>query len=289
MSVACHTLAGMPTERFAETDPEEIEYSKHVVKLLERVDQLSAELDKHGDALPGSKLALDDARTPHYPVSSYGYGQLLAAVGCLESLGHMIIRENKRKDKKSVEIIAGPYGCYTLARNAMDCAAAALWLLEPVSSTLRVKRRIMLEVDEIKNNAALRKSMGERTWEQWRIRNWARMQEVADEAGITGWDPISTKKLLPKTTDMLLALERHHQNAVMPWLSAWQLSSGHAHGKQWTQLTSHQMDEIAGTRTETGATFRVSIRYAILAWVLLEAVQLIETAGARYLELLRPS
>lgn len=286
MSVACHTLAGMPTERFAETDPDEIEYSKYVVKLLKRVDKISAELDKHVIAPPGSKLALDDARTPHYPVSDYSYGQLVAALGCLESLKQMIIRE----DEKSIEVVAGPYGSYALVRNALDCAATALWLLEPQSSTLRVKRRIMVQVDEIRNGAAARQSSGEpkKAWSEWKKKYRQRMREVAQTANLGSWNPLHEDEELPSMTKMLGQIERHHQNVVLPWLTAWQMGSGHAHGKQWVQVASHQLDEIANTRTDVGATFRVSIRYMMLAYVLLEAVQLIESAGARYLELLRP-
>ncbi|UNK47092.1 hypothetical protein [Arthrobacter sulfonylureivorans] len=270
----------MPLEYFEETDPSEIEYSSYISRLLKRVDNLSLTVEERVNAEPGSKLATDDARSPHYSVSSYGYSQILIALGCLESLGHMILRE----DEETVSVTAGPYGAYALVRNALDSAASALWLLEPLSSTLRVKRRIVLEVDEVKNGAALRQSL-DRPWEKWRGRRFARMQEVANLAGLAEWDPLSKSERLPTMTAVLKSLERHHQNAVMPWLSAWQLASGHAHGKLWAQVVSHQLNEIAETRTESGATFKVSIQFAVLAALLLEAVQLIETACARYMEL----
>ncbi|WP_458115149.1 hypothetical protein [Arthrobacter sp. D2-10] len=276
----------MPTEHVAEMDPDEIEYSKHVVKLLKRVDEISGELNKHVDAPGGSKLALDDSRSPYYPVSSYGYVQLLVAVGCLESLGQMILRE----DEKSIELTAGPYGSYALVRNALDCAATALWLLEPHSSTLRIKRRVMLEVDETRNAAALRESTGERGRQDKLARRWERLREVVGLAELADWDPLSKSTRLPRMTDILKAIERHHHEhdgVVMPWLAAWQLASGHAHGKVWAQIASHQMDEIADTRTETGATFRVTIKFGMLAALLFETVQLIESATARYVALLR--
>ncbi len=271
-------------------DPEEIEYSKYVVKLLKRVDTISADLNERIDAPPGCRLALDDSRTPHFPVSSYGHAQLLAAVGCLESLGQMILRE----DDKSIEIVAGPYGAYALVRNALDCAATALWLLEPESSTLRIKRRIMIQVDEIRHGASLRDSSGEpkKVWTEWKKDFRKRMREVAQEANLGTWNPLHDDSELPSMTAVLKQLERHHhdhRSVVLPWLSAWQLASGHAHGKQWAQIASHQLDEIGDTRTETGATFRVSIRYGMLAVLLLEAVQLIESASARYTVLLQPT
>lgn len=276
----------MPNERFAETDPEEIEYSKYVFKLLKQVEVISTELDKHGDTQPGSRLEADDKRTPHYPVASYGYAQLLAAIGCLESLSRMIVREDE--GKKAVEIVAGPYGSYALVRNALDCAGTALWLLEPESSTGRVKRRIMLEVDEVKNGAALRESTGERSWKKWRDDYRKRLQEVAVQAEIADWDPLGKTSKPPTMTETLKTIERYHQEPIMSWLSAWQLASGHAHGKQWAQIASQQLDEIADTRTEIGATFRVSIRYGMLAVVLRASVQLVEAAMNRYMDLLSP-
>lgn len=273
----------MPTEHFPETDPDEIEYSNRVWQLLQRVDELSDVLDEHVSAAPGSQLSIDDARTPHFPVSHYGFVQLRAAVGCLQSLGYMIVRE----DKKSISIVAGPFGAYALVRNALDCAATAMWLLEPGSSTLRVKRRIMLEVDEVRNSGAFRQSAGDEGWKGWQKEYWERLQEVAEIAEVGAWNPLSKQARMPRMTDILRALERHHDNAVLPWLSAWQLASGHAHGKVWAQLASNRMDEITDSRTETGATYRVTIRYGIVAFLLLEAFQLLEAAGARYLELNR--
>lgn len=260
-----------------ETDPDEIQHSQHIVRLLERVEKLSAALHKHVDVEPGSRLAGDDARTPHHPVSSYGYAQLIAALGCLESLGRMSLRE----DDSTVSMTLSPYGAYALIRNALDAAATVLWLLEP-GTTLRVKRRLLLGVDEVQNWAAFRRSM-DREWREWKQTKRARLKEVAALAGLGDWNPL--KEESPSMTSILASLERHHQNVVMPWLAAWQLASGHAHGKLWAQVMSHQLDEMTDTRTDTGATFKVTIKYGMLAALLFEAVQLIESAGSRYIEL----
>lgn len=268
----------MPAKAIPETDPDEIKHSQRIVLLIEQVERLSAKIHEHVDALPGSRLAVDDARTPTQPVSGYAYNQLVAALGCLESLGMMGIRD----DGKEISLAFSPFGAYALIRNSLDAAASALWLLEPESSTLRVKRRLLLAVDEVKNSASFRTSMGRTGVSAWKEARRARLKEIAESSGLNGWTPLKT---MPPMSSILEGLERHHERVIMPWLSAWQLASGHAHGKMWAQLASHQMDELTETRDENGATFNVVIRYGMLAVFLFEAVQLIEVAGGRYVEL----
>ncbi|WP_087874375.1 hypothetical protein, partial [Arthrobacter globiformis] len=209
----------MPQEPTPETDPKEIEHSQQIVRLLERVDRLSDESEKHLDVSAGSQLAADDNRTPHHPVSAYAYGQLLAALGCLQSLAQMSIRE----DANAISMTMSPYGGYALIRNALDAAGTVLWMLEPVSSTGRVKRRLLLGVDEVKNWASFRRSIG-RPWTEWKQAKRARLKEVAALAALAAWNPLKAE--MPSMTSILEGLERQHKNVVMPWLSAWQLASG---------------------------------------------------------------
>ncbi|WP_400158535.1 hypothetical protein [Arthrobacter sp. BPSS-3] len=86
-------------------------------------------------------------------------------------------------------------------------------------------------------------------------------------------------------TTTLRRLEYKHENVVMPWLSAWQLASGHAHGKMWAHLASNEIEEIPGTKTATGAQYVMTINFGMLAVVLYEGVQLLEVAASRYLKL----
>ena len=211
-------------------------------------------------------------------MSGYAAGQLSVATGCIASLKQMLVRESETR----VDMMASPFGSYALVRNALDFSAACLWLLEPGSGTLRIKRRILLGVDEISKSAAFRQSMDQRSTKEMRR---ARMKEVAGLAGLGTWNPLSKGVGLPSTTSILADLESLHPSPVLPWLSAWQLASGHAHGKLWAQLASHELQEVEGTRTDTGAHFRMTIRYGMLAAVLFEAVQLAEVAAQRYLEL----
>jgi hypothetical protein len=259
-------------------DHDEVQFSRWIMRLFERSDEIDEALAPLLDPHENSSLCRDDTRIPNFPVSGYAVGQLSVASGCIASLKQMMIRESET----TIDMLASPFGAYTLVRNALDAAVVALWLLEPVNGTLRIKRRIMLGVDEIGKSAAFREAMGQPSTKEKRR---ARMQEVAGLAGLGTWNPLSKNSKLPSTTQMLTDLERWHSNTVIPWLAAWQLASGHAHGKLWAQVASHELQEVEGTRTETGAHFQMTIHYGMLAAVLFEAVQLLEVAGRRYQEL----
>ncbi|MGA8789886.1 MAG: hypothetical protein WB535_13145, partial [Paenarthrobacter sp.] len=194
----------------------------------------------------------------------------------LAALKQMIVRESEHR----IDMAASPFGAYALVRNALDAAAIALWLLEPVNGTLRIKRRLLLGVDEVGKAAALRQTMNHPST---KAKRRDRLEEVAGQAGLGSWNPLREK--LPPTTQILRRLERWHSNVVFPWLAAWQLASGHAHGKLWAQISSNELQEVEGTRTATGAQFQMTIRYGMLAALLFETVQLLETAGSRYADL----
>ncbi|PPB50521.1 hypothetical protein C4K88_01085 [Arthrobacter pityocampae] len=268
----------MPIEPEIEPDAREIEASREIHRLLALVAAISEKFSKYANVAPGSALAADDARSPHHSVPQYAHSQVTVALGCLESLSAMIVRE----DADSVSLVAGPFGAYALVRNAMDAAATALWLLEPENGTLRIKRRILLGVDEVRHEYSFHQARG-RSWGDNSKKRRARLSEVSKQAGLVGWNPLKAE--MPSMTKILKQLERLHDDVTLPWLPAWQLASGHAHGKLWAQLVSHEMTEITGTRTATGASYKVRIRYVMLAALLGEAVQLVETAASRYVQL----
>lgn len=110
-----------------------------------------------------------------------------------------------------------------------------------------------------------------------------RMQEVWNPADIGLCDVRRLK--LPSTTALLRNLERLHKNPAISWLGAWQLSSGHAHGKQWATLMSNELDEIARTANDLGAAFKITISYEKFALVMKSAEHLIQAACTRYTEL----
>lgn len=268
----------LPVIKLPVNDMDEIQYGRWIILLFLEAEAIESALEPLIDPIGGSPLFRDDARCQHHTVSGYAAGQLSVAVGCIASLKQMMVQESDDQ----IHMMASPFGSYALVRNALDAAAVAMWLLEPVNGTLRIKRRIRLGVDEVSKTAAFRQAMDQPSTKAQRR---TRLKEVAEIAGLAGWNPLSKDNGLPTTTQMLKDLERLHSNMILPWLAAWQLASGHAHGKQWAQLSSHERQEVEGTRTGTGSHFQMSISYGMLAALLFETFQLVQIAGKRYIEL----
>ncbi|TLM83644.1 hypothetical protein FDW83_09295 [Pseudarthrobacter sp. NamE2] len=262
------------------TDPSEIAHSQRIMGYFQRTEEVATALGPLISPQSGSGLAQDDARCPHHDVAGYAFNQLTVATSCIEAMRRMMVQESDQ----SIMLTASAFGAYALARNSMDAAATALWLLEPVNGTLRIKRRILLGLDEEEKKGAMFQSIG-KPWVEVKRRRRQRLKEVAGEAQLGVWNPFADS--LPTMTKTLRMLEHRHENVVMPWLAAWQLASGHAHGKMWAHLASNEIEEIPGTQTSTGAQYVMTINFGMLAVVLYEAVQLLEVAGLRYLNLAR--
>ena len=271
----------MNSDPLPESDPTEIEHSRLVYGYFRKVADISESLESMPTPKAGSRLDTDDQRVPTRRVSNYAHSQIVVAVGCLESLERMISRETE--DEVSLSI--APYGYFALIRNAIDCLASAIWLMEPVNGTLRIKRLLMLHDDEVSKASAFRSNAGIEHKEYKRSHR-ARLQEIAVDAELGAWNPL--KSSLPTMTKILSAIERLHGEARFSWLALWQLASGHAHGKNWATLSSHQKEQIPGSEHEYGATFRVTGSYSILAYFMLEVVGMLELCIERYQELSRP-
>lgn len=264
------------------TDSRENDAVRSILGFFKSFRQWEETLGKYKNVSQESDLAGDDRATPHFPISQFAYAQLVIAFGCLQSLEDMIVDENDAH----FHVAAGPYGPYALVRNAMDTAACALWLLQPVNSKLRIKRRITAQMGDIHNAMEFRKEVSAPA-QRWAADYTTRMQEVADGAGI---GQVVVRKLkMPSMTSILRSIEHLHQQPVISWLGAWQLCSGHAHGKQWATLTSNELEELQRTANDLGAEFRITISYGSLAVVLEATASLLQAACERYSELAKPS
>lgn len=268
------------TEPFPVNDESEKAAVQRILGSLSSFREWEPTLGKYSDTQLNSQLQTDDAAVPNYPVSQFAYAQLVVAFGCLDSLRRMIVEE----DDDTVHLSAGPYGPYALVRNAMDSAALALWMLEPVNSKLRVKRRITAQMAEIQNALQFRVEM-DLPAKSWAKAYRERMQEVWDQADVGTHDV--RKLAMPTTTKLLRNLERLHDKSGISWLGAWQLSSGHAHGKQWATLMSNEMEEMDRTANDLGAEFKITISYANFSLVMTSCEHLMQVACQRYTELAR--
>lgn len=260
-------------------DKAEIDASHRIIVYFNEFREWQETFATYMTAQPNSPLFGDDSKMPTFPVSQYAYSQIMGAFGVLDALESMMVKT----DEVQKQLIAGPYGIYPLIRNALDSAALAVWLLEPLNSKLRIKRRLRAQMDEIWNAAKFREAVGAPS-HPWAKSYRLRMQEVADATG-SGTGTISNWRV-PAMTKILKDIERHNDEGKgHSWLAAWQLCSGHAHGKQWAILASNELNELPGTATEIGATFWNTASYMHIDLSLHAARNLIHTACERYTEL----
>lgn len=260
-------------------DAVEIDASHRIMVYFSEFREWQETFATYMTAQPNSPLLTDDSYMPTFLVSQYAHSQIMGAFGVLEALESMMVKS----DEIPKQLVAGPYGIYPLIRNALDSAALAVWLLEPLNAKLRVKRRLRVQMDEIWNAAKFREAVGAPS-HSWAKSYRLRMQEVADATGAdTG--QISSWRL-PAMTKILKDIERHNdEGKALSWLAAWQLCSGHAHGKQWAILASNELNELPGTATDIGATYWNTASYVHIDLTLHAARNLIWTACERYTKL----
>lgn len=265
-----------------ETDPLEVDSSRRIYEMFERIEGVAEKHESSFKPEAGSRLDFDNHRAPTRPISDYAHAQISVAIDCLQSLKRMILREQD----KAVEMHLGPFAHYALIRNTLDSLAIAIWLMEPESSTGRLKRLLRIECNEAELASKHYQSMGIRTWKQTKEQKLARISEIAVEAGIGDWDPVSEKILT--TTKILGEIDRLRSNSSrVSWLSYWQLASGYAHGKRWAVLASSELTEQEGTATKHGATFVVTASYQFLALLLAETLDMLNIGMTRYETLCR--
>lgn len=267
-----------------EEDPEEKWYSNYVIEVLDRVPEIADIIESNFRVIPGSTLAFDDSRVPTRPVSYYAHSQLTVAADCLLSLDRMIAT----RQGKSVQIHLSPFAHFALIRNALDCLAVALWLLEPERSDDRLKRLLLIERNEIERAFSNQEELGSQDAAAWKDAEMARIAEIAVEAGLRNWTPLHRAAKMPSTTAILKGIEPlHHGGVELTWLSMWQVASGHAHGKRWATMSTNELMERQQTRTKFGASYTVTASYKVLALLLKETVAMMELAKDRFIDLAR--
>jgi len=286
----------MPSRSYPEINPQEIEAAHAIAALVDEATRMEAALRQHVAPLPGSQFDRDRQILPRLPPHERVYNQLSTALGCLMGLGPLMsIREREER----IEILAGPHGGYALIRNALDCGALAMWLMEAPSREERLRRELHAQLDEISNVRKYKNEMGEATgFLDQRLRN---LDQFAVQIGATDWHPKGRPKRpgapkrrtdeLKSTTGILSEIERLNVSRTSTdrsWLATWQLCSGFAHGKLWAMAEAHELTEQLGTRTPHGATFFTTISFQNFQTALSsamdmcrEAVQLFAALGGR--------
>lgn len=279
---------GMGEHHIVDLDPDEVRASANIVGLLKYVASLSSKLDPYQPPEPGSPLAADRERCPRMEVGATAHQMLVSAHGSLQALQ----RSMNIKQVNGEYILEGHlHGIYDLIRNALETAAAALWLTSPVHSMQRVRRvLILLRQDNIERERFfVTAGIADADFQEEHREAEARLDDYAADAGLTEWRKANGKYNYkkygaPLSSQMLRSADWNNPRRgrkMLSWESAWRACSGSAHGKGWALTllnSSEQLQPDSADRSDL-----VSIRYVAVATMLYSATTLLTTALNHYL------
>lgn len=282
----CRYIAGMHRqEPTPETDVGEIRASREIYHLLEFARQRADHLELLIRPERGSPLERDGNLCPELKVDHYAHALLTASFGSLDALYRVL---GVKMTEETVEMTAMLHGSYDLIRNALETAAHALWILEPQNSMARVKRRLMMQVDEYDLERKFVEGLGWSSRGRDYSMKLANLDRFADAAGIDNW-PSPKRPSKPSTTNLIQGVSAHDPlkaERIVSWLNVWRLCSGFAHGKVWAIMAAHFMEESPVEGSDYDLQARVTISFRVLAGCLRTALCASEVAFHRYRSLL---
>lgn len=219
---------GLPGHRYTD---EQIHRVMGLV--LNRVEQLHAQVVDLPEPQPGSPLLGDDRATDPHRVSHAAARSIQAAAEHLDALRGLV----------GVAGLIHPSAPFTLARGAIETAAAGVWLLAPTLRRERGLRALRHAVrNEIDQNTALT-GVG-RVLSPPLDERRASVDAIAARLGREG-------RVHPeKSTEVVKAAEAVGASE-MPLLLTWQLCSGFAHGRLWPMLAMLNREVLPGPDSST--------------------------------------
>lgn len=253
---------------------------------LEGVNQIAASLFRDSDIHRSSDFAKDQETLPAYPVSFTAASQIVAACENLLTLGDLLVHY---KDGKSMRLGGRSNGPYACVRAAIECAANAYWIAGPSLSKTRVARSLLWELEEAKNfwNAV---ESNRKLWPEEneyndtgrsREKDYEDIKKLADESGVVSGEALP--KLQNNITQRLEWVEEHNHSARERGLKlTWQVCSGQAHGRRWSQMLLGHRTVISEHPEEQATRYLVALDYSNLMTQVLAASLMIEDAYELY-------
>jgi hypothetical protein len=177
---------------------------------------------------PGSILAGDDRATNPHHLSHSAYSALEAAVDHLTAL-ERLVRHSEAIDRRPP---------FTVVRPAIECSAAAVWLMAPGLRNTRVLRLLRHRWADMRAGEEVRELIGQPAPRSLDVRK-RELQELAWRRGLTQQE-VST--VASNTIGYETIVETAGAEATTPGLSAdkaklaWKVCSGMSHGKVWAAL-----------------------------------------------------
>jgi len=252
-------------------DPEdEQEAFRELAGLFEIIDRWQAERDAELPVQPGSALARDDQETDPFQLSHAAIYALGVAVDHLHCLRMTI------QTAQSLHTFAP----FTLNRAAMEAAATAVWLIAPRARDERIRRRLVLAVQNARDVDNVGKLIGKPSALDYRYK---RILEIGarrpglDPNGLLGTPPGMERIVREAGAGCAVGAEL----ALISWKSC----SGITHSRIWAGVNFLDREEL--TRVGNVSGVRVTASAGNVA--MMTAVSAIFVGEARRLFDLRAS
>jgi hypothetical protein len=229
------------------TPEEEQEALQQLGRLFVQIDQWQATDQQQGglSAQPGSSLAGDDQATNPYHVSHTVIHELFGALDHLHALRMLVQTAHALHT----------FAPFTLNRAAMECGAAAVWVLAPKSRDERIRRRLVLATRNARDIDSALVKLGEPSSLRSRldeIRKIAARRRALDPTSIVGAPP-SIERIIGEAAD---AFELDSDAAV----TLWKLCSGITHNRLWASLNLLDRQEFSRVANVRGVHLTASFK-----------------------------
>lgn len=260
------------------SDPaSEQEYAQALLRLLDANLSLYDEMNRWPKSEPGSLLFEDDQATYPFPISNDVRYLLLVAADNLSGLRSMIVEDTKNGVPTLNLHVFAPY---TLIRNAIECAATALWIMAPAERHERVLRLAQFELEDAKKNQAALTAFGGNGEETF-IRKKGIIEGIIQPYGELSWKSVANGF---RITELLRTIGSLPELEGLNPLGKWQIASGMAHGKRWAGTLISDLKEDAQPTTKGDSTFLLYGSFKKVFWLAQCAQTLLYEASNQVIE-----
>lgn len=238
-----------------------------LLKLIKRLDQCvdlwaakTTEPSGAWEAAPGSELAVDDAATDPYRISTTAWHSLAAAVDNLRCFRDSLIES---RTATNIETTIRLHSHYLLLRGALENSSWTVWTLAPDDSGQRIVRRLRVQATSIDSMVRLARTTGIPLTPD-KATQVRRLRSIAIAAGLSTSQVSAATKPASHAEVVKAAADAIGANPVAG-VAIWSMGSGVGHADFQSSLLfmSHtiQSEPTPGVAL---AEFGGSVRYLYL-------------------------
>jgi hypothetical protein len=244
----------------AVTDPEETRQLWAIMDLLKQVDgwvRLVEGPSPTWTVRPGSRLARDDALCGGYQVSHCAQHAITAGIDHLNCLRRSLDPAQRGG------VLLHTHAQATLLRSAVENGSRAVWLLGADSRRERIRRRLALQADEIKNSNRFAGTTGIASLRPEHVRTEA-LRTTCRTAGLSK-DEIAT---VIRGASYATIVKEAASAAGIPArtaLVAWRGGSALAHGDTYALLSILEQERVSEQNSVVQARVSPSVTFLLIA------------------------